>query len=80
MLAGVTEQVSTGVAGVTLVVRATVAVKPLSGMTVIIVVTDTPGVVLTIEGLANIWKSTTWTYMTGVVWTSVPLVPVTVTV
>ncbi len=67
MLAGVTEQVSTGVAGVTLVVRATVAVKPLSGMTVIVDVTGSPGVVLTIEGLANIWKSTTCTIIVAVV-------------
>ena len=79
MLACVTEQVSTGIAGETLVVKATVPVKPFSGMTVIVEVTATFGVVLTIEGLANIWKSTTWTD-TVAVWDSEPLAPVTVTV
>jgi hypothetical protein len=78
MLDGLTEQLSP-VAGETLVVSATVPVKPLTGMTVIIDVTGTFGVVLTIEGLANIWKSTTWTD-TVAVWDSEPLAPVTVTV
>jgi hypothetical protein len=80
MLAGETEQVRTGVVGETLVVRATVPVKPLTGMTVIVEVPATPGVVLTMLGLANIWKSTTWTVTVPVVWDSEPLVPVTVTV
>jgi hypothetical protein len=78
MLDGLTEQLSP-VAGETLVVSVTVPVKPLTGMTVIIDVTGTFGVVLTIEGLANIWKVTTWTD-TVAVWDSEPLAPVTVTV
>jgi hypothetical protein len=42
-----------------LLVRVTVPVKPLTGITVIMDATATPGVVLTTVGLANIWKS--WT-------------------
>lgn len=80
MLGGVTEQLSTGVAGETFVVRATVAVKPLSDITVTVELAGTPGVMLTIEGLANIWKSTTWTNIVAVVWDREPLIPVTVTV
>jgi len=78
MLEGVVEQVSP--AGETLVVRATVPVKPLTGITVIVDVPATPGVVFTMVGLANIWKSTTWTVIVAVVWDRDPLVPVTVTV
>jgi hypothetical protein len=79
MLAELREHVSP-VAGETLVVRATVPVKPLTGMTIIVDVPATPGVVLTTVGVANIWKSTTWTVIIAVVWEAVPLVPVTVTV
>ncbi len=79
MLVGLTEQVSP-VAGETLVVRATVPVKPLTGATVIVDIALTPGVVLTVVGLAAIVKSTTWTVMVAVVWDRDPLVPVTVTV
>jgi hypothetical protein len=79
MLAELREHVSP-VAGETLVVRATVPVKPLTAMTVIVEDAETPGVVLTMVGLANIWKSTTWTVIIAVVWEVVPLVPVTVTV
>ena len=68
------------VAGEMLLVRLTVPVKPFTGMTMIDDVPATPGVVLTIVGLANIWKSTTCTNMEPVVWDSEPLVPVTVTV
>lgn len=78
MLAGLREHVSP-IAGETLVVRATVPVKPLTAMTVIVEDAETLGVVLTIVELANIWKSTTWTLIAGVVWARVPLVPVTVT-
>lgn len=42
-------------------VSATVPVKPLTGNTRMLVVPATPGVVLIVVGLANIWKSTTWT-------------------
>ena len=79
ILAGLRVHVSP-VAGEMLAVRLTVPVKPLTGMTVIMDVPATPGVVLTTVGLANIWKSTTWTVIVAVVWDSVPLVPVTVTV
>ena len=78
MLVGLTEQMSP-VAGEIAVVRPTVPVKPLSGMTITVVETGTPGVVLRIAELGNIWKSTTWTD-TVAVWGSDPLVPVTVTV
>jgi hypothetical protein len=80
MLVGLTVQVSTGLVGETLVVSATVPVKPLTGITVIMDVTATFGVVFTVVGLANIWKSTTWTLIVAVVWDRDPLVPVTVTV
>jgi len=78
MLGGVVEHVSP--AGETLVVRATVPVKPLTGITVIVDVPATPGVVFTMVGLANIWKSTTWTVIVAVLWDRDPLAPVTVTV
>lgn len=76
-LVGVTEQVSP-VVGKTLVVSATVSVKPLTGVTVIVEVDETPGVVVVIVGLANIWKSTTCTKRVTEC-DSEPLVPVTVT-
>jgi len=79
MLVGLRVQVSP-LAGEILLVRLTVPVKPLRAMTVIVDVPATPGVVLTVVGLANIWKSTTWTVIVAVVCDSVPLVPVTVTV
>ena len=66
MLVGLTEQVSP-VEGETVVVRATVPVKPLTRATVIVDIALTPGVVLTVVGLADIWKSTTRTDMTDVV-------------
>jgi len=68
------------VAGETEVVSVTVPVKPLTGITVTVELADWLGVVLTMVGLANIWKSTTWTLIVAVVCDSVPLVPVTVTV
>ena len=39
--------------------RVTVPLKPLTAVTVIVELPLTPGVVLTVVGLANIWKSTT---------------------
>jgi hypothetical protein len=68
------------VLGEIVVVRVTVPVKLLIGITSIVVVPFTPGVVLTVVGLTNIWKLTTWTLMVAVVCESDPLVPVTVTV
>jgi hypothetical protein len=65
--------------GEILVVRLTVPVKPLTGMTVMVDVPAVFGVVLTTVGPANIWKSTTWTFIVAVVWDRDPLVPVTVT-
>jgi hypothetical protein len=61
-------------------VRATVPVKPLTGITVMVELADTAGIVVTKDGLANIWKSTTWTNIVPVVWDVDPLVPLTVTV
>lgn len=58
----------------------TVPVKPLTAVTVIVELPLTPGVVLTVVGLADIWKSTTLTLIVPVLWDSDPLVPVTVTV
>jgi len=66
VLVGLTEQVSP-VAGETVVVRATVPVKPLSGAIVIVDIALTPGVVFTVVGLADIWKSTTRTDIVAVV-------------
>lgn len=68
------------VVGEMLLVRLTVPVKPLTGITTIVDMPATPGVVLTMVGLANIWKSTTCTVTVLVVCDSDPLVPVTVTV
>jgi hypothetical protein len=68
------------VAGEIEVVRATVPVKPLTGITVMVELADTAGIVVTKDGLANIWKSTTWTNIVPVVWDVDPLVPLTVTV
>lgn len=79
MLGGFTEHVSP-VVGEIPVVRATVPAKPFTAITVMVELPATPGVVLTMFGLANIWKSTTWTNIVPVVWASEPLVPVTVTV
>jgi hypothetical protein len=61
-------------------VSETVPAKPLTGSTSMLVVPVTPGVVLMVVGLANIWKSTTWTFIVAVVWLSGLLVPLTVTV
>src|SRR6266516_1099743 len=66
MLVGLTEQVSP-VVGETLVVSATVPVNPLTGMTVIMDVAATPGVVFTVVGFAVIVKSTTWTVIVALV-------------
>src|SRR6266516_4863620 len=77
MLVGLTEQVSP-VVGETLVVSATVPVNPLTGMTVIMDVAATPGVVFTVVGFAVIVKSTTWTVIVAVVCERDPLIPVTV--
>ena len=65
MLAGLTVHVRPD--GDTVVVSATVPVNPFTGKTVIVEVPATPGVVLTMFGLANIWKSTTWTVIVAVV-------------
>lgn len=76
---GVSVQVSP-VLGEIVEVSATVPVNPLSGSMSMLVVPATPGVVLIVVGLANIWKSTTWTLTVAVVWESGPLVPVTLAV
>jgi hypothetical protein len=55
------------VAGDTVAARVTAPVKPFKGDTMMLVDPATPGVVLIIDGLANIWKSTTWTFIVGVV-------------
>lgn len=47
--------------------RVTVPLKPLTAVTVIVELPLTPGVVLTVVGLANIWKSTTRTDIMAVV-------------
>ncbi len=47
--------------------RVTVPLKPLTAVTVIVELPLTPGVVLTVVGLANIWKSTTRTDIVAVV-------------
>ena len=66
MLVALSEQVSP-VAVEMLVVRATVPVKPLTGATLIVDIAPTPGVVLTVVGLADIVKSTTRTVIVWVV-------------
>ena len=58
----------------------TVPVKPLSGSTSMLVVPACPGVVEMLDGLANIWKSTTCTNTLFDVWLSGPADPVNVTV
>jgi hypothetical protein len=69
------------VAGEMLAVRLTAPVKPLTGMTLIVVdVVATPGVVFRVVGFAIIVKSTTWTVIVAVVCETDPLIPVTVTV
>lgn len=78
MLVGVRVHVRP-VAGAMVSVRLTVPVKPLTGITTMLDVPATPGVVVTVDGLANIWKSTTWTDTVPVVCDREPLVPVTVT-
>jgi len=47
--------------------RVTVPLKPLTAVTVIVELPLTPGVVLAVVGLANIWKSTTRTDIVAVV-------------
>jgi len=63
---GLTLQLSP-VDGDTEVDRVTVPVKPFTGDTMMLVDPVPPGVVLIIVGLAKIWKSTTWTFIVGVV-------------
>jgi len=48
-------------------VRVTIPVKPFSGRTMIMVNPGVPGVVLMVVGLAEIWKSTTCTFIVDVV-------------
>lgn len=74
---GVIEQVSPD-AGRTLVVSATASMKPLTGIIVIVELVETPGVVVVIPGLANVWKSTTCT-KTVTKCDNEPLVAMTVT-
>ena len=66
--------------GVIVVESVTVPVNPLTGDTVMVELPGTLGVVLTVLGLANIWKSTTWTKTLLEVWLSGPLTPVKVIV
>ncbi len=66
-------------AGETDDVRATVPVNPFTGATVIVDVAAVPALGLTDVGLAAMVKSV-MAYVTVAVWTSEPLVPVTVTV
>ena len=66
MLAGLRVHVRP-VAGEMLLVRLTVPVKPLTDATVIVDIALTPGVVLTVVGLADIVKSTTRTVIVWVV-------------
>ena len=62
-------------------VNATVPVKPLTAVTVIVEVPELPGVIVAGDtGPAAIEKSTTTKLIAAVVWLSVPSVPVTVTV
>ncbi len=77
-LAGLSEQVRP-VNGDTLAVKATVALNPSSGATVIVEVPAVPDVVGTVVGLAVRVKSCTTTD-TVAAWLRDPLVPVTVTV
>lgn len=78
MLVGVRVHVSP-VAGEMLADRPRLRRKPFMPNTLIVEDAATPGVVLTAVGLANIWKSTTWTVIVWVVCESAPFVPVTVT-
>lgn len=78
MLAELSEQVSP-LGGEMVVDRVTLPVNPLRGTTVTAVATETPGVVLTIDGLAKIEKSVNLN-VTLVELVIVPFVPVTVTV
>jgi hypothetical protein len=79
IVAGVSEQ-TRPVLGEVELVSVTVPVNPVDGVTVIGVLTATPGVVLRMVVPAEIWKSTTRTAIVGVVWLSPGLDPVTVTV
>lgn len=54
------------VEGDMLVVRVTVPVKPFTGNTMMMADPGAPGVVLMVVGLAKIWKSTTLTFIVGV--------------
>jgi len=62
-------------------VRPTVPVNPLTAVTVMAEVPDAPARIWAgLTAPAAIVKSTTWKRIEEVVWLSVPLVPVTVTV
>ena len=61
-------------------VNATAPVKPLTAETVIVEVPVAPASTCAGVAPATIVKSTTWKTIPAVVWTRVPLVPVTVTV
>ena len=68
--------------GLTVAVRLTVPLNPLTGVTLIVDVPDELVETVRLVGLAVIVKSgvVTWRVMTAVVWCRSPLVPVTVTV
>jgi hypothetical protein len=61
-------------------VRAITPLNPLTLANATSEVPESPAAKLMVEGLVLIVKSTTWKRMLAVVWESVPLVPVTVTV
>lgn len=62
-------------------VKATVPVKPLTAVTVIVEVPDALGNIwVGLTAPAVIWKSACGVKVTGTVWVSVPLAPLTVTV
>src|SRR5690349_14488525 len=60
-----------------LLVSDTTPVNPVLPVTVIVAVPAVFGKVLMVPVLANIWKSTTWTFTVAVVWLSGPLEPLT---
>jgi hypothetical protein len=62
-------------------VKATVPVRPLTALTVMVEVPDAPASIWAgLTAPAAIVKSTTWNTIPAVVWERAPLVPVTVTV
>jgi hypothetical protein len=64
---------------VSLLDRVTVPLKPFTALMLIVDEPATFGVVFTVDGLADIVKSTTWT-LTVTAWCRLPFVPVTVAV